>query len=139
MPATQERLLLAESVALVIEVKSDLSAQWDQIRHTVRRVKELTRQMNVVMTIGDGPSATIPCVAVGYTGHATVDGLLQRLETTPERDRPDGALVIESGCFVWPGMSAWGPIGLYGLCMAINVLLSQIGFAAPDLSSYARE
>ncbi len=138
MPGTEERLLLAESVALVVEVKSDLVAQWTQVRETTGKVKSLSRQMNAMMAFGNGPPERIPCIAVGYTGHSTIDGLQERLNSTPESERPDGALVINSGCFVGFGMTATGPLGLYALCMSINVLFTQLGFASPDLTSYAR-
>lgn len=138
MPGTEERLLLAESVALVIEVKSDLSAQWGQVRETSARVKSLSRQMNAIMAFGNGPPEKIPCIAVGYSGHNTIAGLQERLESTPECERPDGALVISSGCFVGFGMTAQDALGLYALCLAINVLFTQIGFASPDLVGYAR-
>jgi hypothetical protein len=139
MPGTEERLLLAESVALVIEVKSDLVGQWNQVRETTARVKALRRQLNIVMGIGENPPDHIPCIAVGYTGHQTVQGLQDRLGKTPAEERPDGALVIESGCFCGFGMAATGSLGLYAMCMAINVLFTQIGFASPRLEQYARD
>lgn len=138
MPSTEERLLLAESVALVIEVKSDLVSQWGQVRETTSKVKSLRRHLNPILTFGEGPPVTIPCIAVGYTGHAKVEGLQERLATTPETERPDAALVVQSGCFTGFGMTAHGALGLYALCLAINVLFTQIGFASPDLVAYAR-
>lgn len=139
MPSTTERLLLAESVALVIEVKSDLSAQWGQVCETTGRVKTLQRHLNPIMTLGDGPQPLIPCIAVGYTGHSTIEGLSERLVTTPEAQRPDAALVIQSGCFSGFGLNASGALGLYALCLAINHMLTTIGFAAPNLMSYVQD
>ncbi len=138
MPSTEERLLLAESVALAIEVKSDLSGQWNQVRETVRKVRELNRQLKPIMTFGDSPGPKIPCVAVGYTGHQTIDGLSKRLEATPANERPDGALVIQSGCFYGFGIQASGALGLYALCIAIDSMLTKLGFAAPNLISYVQ-
>ncbi len=138
MPSTEERLLLAESVALAIEVKSDLSGQWDQVRETVRKVKSLNRQLNPTITFGSSPGPNIPCVAVGYTGHQTIEGLAKRLETTPVDERPDGALVIQSGCFYGFGIQTSGPLGLYALCMSIDSLLVKLGFAAPNLIAYVQ-
>jgi len=137
MPSTSERLLLAESVALTIEVKSDLSAQWRQVCETTARIKSLQRHLNPIMTLGT-PPASIPCIAVGYTGHSTIEGLNERLVTTPEMQRPDGALVIQSGCFSGFGYNATGPLGLYVLCLVINQMLTTIGFAAPNLMSYVQ-
>jgi hypothetical protein len=136
MPATKERLLLAESVALVIEVKSDLSAQWEQACETASRVKALQRHLNPIMTFGDGPPASIPCIVVGYTGHSTIEGLAKRLAATPETQRPDAALVIQSGCFSGFGGSAIGALGLYALCIVITNILTTVGFSAPNLTSY---
>ncbi len=136
MPGTEERLMLAESIALVIEVKSDLCAQWDQVRETVRQVKSLSRNLNVTMSMNREPSSIIPCVAVGYTGYKTENGIAERLKTTPEVERPDAALSIDSGCFHGFDMGAHGPLGLYALCIAINAEFSCLGFAAPDLTAY---
>lgn len=138
MPSTAERLLLAESVALVIEVKSNLSAQWQQACDTTEQVKNLSRHLNPIMTMGEGPPALIPCVVVGYTGHSTIQGLTDRLASTPEAQRPDAALVIESGCFSGFGFTASGAFGLYALCLSINRILTALGFAAPNLASYAQ-
>lgn len=138
MPSTAERLLLAESVALTIEVKSDLSAQWGQVCETTARIKSLQRHLNPIMTMGEGPPASIPCIAVGYTGHSTIQGLTERLSTTPKTQRPDCALVIQSGCFSGFGLNATGPLGLYALCLVINQMLTTIGFAAPNLMSYVQ-
>jgi hypothetical protein len=138
MPGSEERLLLAESVALVLEVKSDLSGQWGQVAETVRRIKPLRRSLNPIMTFGNLPPSSIPCVAIAYTGHTTLEGLKNRIATTPEAERPDAALVIESGCFVGFGIEASGPLGLYALCLAINDELSRLGFAAPNLASYGQ-
>ena len=136
MPSTDERLLLAESVALVIEVKSDLSAQWPEVRSTTESVRRLKPQLNPVMFFGQGPPDRIPIVAVGYRGHKTVSSLRNRLDTTPAEERPDAALVIESGSFCGFGVTKQGPLGLYALCFGINSVLSRLGFAAPDLLSY---
>ncbi len=138
MPSTDDRLLLAESVALVIEVKSNLSAQWEQVCKTTARVKSLRRHLNPIMTFGEGPPTSIPCIAVGYTGHSTIDGLTDRLASTPETRPPDAALVIESGCYSGFGLTTSGAFGLYALCLGINHILITLGFAEPNLLSYAQ-
>lgn len=136
MPATGERLLLAESVAAVIEVKSDLSGQWGQVQSTMGALRPLRRKWKgTVGLIGggirfEGDSETqVPVIAVGYTGHNTIDGLKRRLETTPEAERPDAAFVIQSGCFVGFGIEAYGPLGVYALCIAISQLTAAIAAA----------
>lgn len=136
MPFTDERLLLAESVALVIEVKSDLSGQWDQVCDSVKKIKSLKRELKATLTIGHRPGPQIPYVAVGYTGHSTIDGLTKRLNSTPIEERPDAALVIKSGCFDGFGTRTSGPLGLYALCMGIDSELLKLGLVAPNLIAY---
>lgn len=137
LPTTPERLLLAESVALVLEVKSDLISQWSQVEETTAKIKPLRRDMNVMYGLSDEVESNIPCIAVGYKGHATLEGLQQRLLSTPVNQRPDAALVVDSGCFVGFGLDATGPLGLYSLCMAINKIFERIGFASPNMRAYA--
>ncbi len=137
MPGTEERLLLADSIALAIEVKSDLVAQWSQVESTTKSIKSLERDVGAVAFVGGpAPARTIPVVAVGYRGHSTLDGLLKRLNTTPVDSRPDGALVVESGCFVGFGMTAYGPHGLYTFAVAIDQLLGELLLARPNLLKY---
>jgi hypothetical protein len=135
-PGSEERLLLAESVAISMEVKSNLVAQWDQVVHTTGEIKKLVRNVNPIMTIGDPPSPKIPCLAVGHAGHSTIDGLASRLASTSEAERPDGLLVIESGCYYSARVQARGPLALYALCMEINWAIESIGQARPDLAHY---
>jgi len=139
MPATEERLLLAESVALAVEVKSDLGRQWAEVEATTRKIKQLRRQLGAVtMVDAPGPPEFIPVVAVGYRGYATLDGLNARQQSTPADARPDGLLVIDPGCFVGFGMTATGPVGLFALALVIDMLLSQLLLARPRLERYVQ-
>ncbi|MED5618126.1 DUF6602 domain-containing protein [Ideonella sp. BN130291] len=139
MPNASQRLLLAESVAAVVEVKSDLQSQWSEVVGTTAAVKRLRRNLNAVTIAGDSdPTHYIPVIAVGYAGHSTTEGLAARLSSTAEADRPDGALVIQSGCFVGFGMTASGPTGLYALALSIDVLFRQLISARPDLQHYVQ-
>jgi hypothetical protein len=45
MPAADQRLYLAESVAAVIEVKSHLASQWSEVERTVAAVKTRRRDL----------------------------------------------------------------------------------------------
>jgi hypothetical protein len=140
MPGTEERLLLAESVACVVggQVRPDRSMESGARDHPESQGSSPT-VLNPIMLMGAGPPAHIPSIAVGYTGHNSIEALQERLDSTPEADRPDAALVIQSGAFVGFGMTASGAFGLYGLCLGINVLFAQIGFAAPNLVAYAAD
>lgn len=136
MPGSSERLILAESVLAAIEVKSNLIAQWEQMTATVHAVRQLERNMAPIMWTGEPPPARIPCIAVGYRGHATLESLRERISSTPEGHRPDAALVIESGCFEGLGGWATGAAGLYALCAFLIRLATQLHAAAPDMLAY---
>jgi hypothetical protein len=136
MPGSNDRLILAESVLAAIEVKSHLISQWDQVGETVLKVKQLTRQLNPLMRFGGAIPQTIPCIAIGYDGHTTNDGLRQRLASTLPERRPDAALVIRSGCYEGYGLSANGAVGLYALCISLIQLATQLQAAAPNLAAY---
>ena len=138
MPATEQRLLLAESVALVIEVKSDLVSQWSEVESTTRKLRMLSRDFGPMRVYGSYPPRHVPLVAVGYAGQKTTDALRGRLEATLVECRPAAALVIESGCWVGYGRHAAGPSGLYEMCLSINELLHQILSSHPNLQAYAQ-
>jgi hypothetical protein len=143
MPASEPCLLLAESVAAVLEVKSDLSKQWAQVEETTARVKRLRRYWKATasareirVSFGRPMATRIPCVAIGYEGYTTLAGLQGRLQSSEEGRRPDCALVISSGCFASSEISATGPRGLYALCVVLNRLMAAVASAECDLWSY---
>lgn len=138
-PTEGSRLLLADTVALVIEVKSDLSSQWSEVRNTTSSVHALDRRVRSIMTIGGAPGPRIPVFAVGYSGHQTLDGLRKRLDETPELERPDGALVIGSGLYTSPRIWGTGAAALYALAVDINRIFTSVAAAAPDLLAYLSE
>jgi hypothetical protein len=146
MPSTAERLYLAESVALVIEVKSDLTKQWDEVRATAKKAKPLRRELRqpsgTLLEDSPGPAfapdrSRVYCYAVGYQGHKTLEGLQERLASTPEGERPDGALVIGSGCYVGHLGKAEGAWGLYALLAEMTTITNAVlGIANPLISGY---
>jgi hypothetical protein len=99
-PGGKERLYLAESVAAVIEVKSDLSSQWDEVEKTARDIKNLKRPLskdkNPPLSPGVGQLDPIPVFAVGYKGWATLETLKRRFG---KEALVNGILVIEGGLF----------------------------------------
>jgi hypothetical protein len=136
MPSSADRLVLADCVLATLEVKSHLADQWPQVMASVCQVKSLQRNVTPLMYFGHAPSTQIPCIAVGYRGHMTVDALQRRLASTPEECRPDAALVLESGCFAGYGCQATGSAGLYALCSVLMHSARQLQAAAPDMFRY---
>lgn len=146
MPAGSQRLYLAESVAAVIEVKSDLSGQWREAISTVRRVKalqrELRRSSKLLLEDSGEPDPRvlqitgIPSYVVGFKGHGTVEGLRERLLGTSLEERPDGALIVESGVFVGATGDCTSE-GLYHfVAELVEVFNSFLGVANPQLRAY---
>jgi hypothetical protein len=139
-PGGSQRLYLADSVAFVVEAKSDLAAQWNQIEDAVAKVRPLRRfwrgHVTVVgssLAIANPSTSRVPFVAVGFQGHATASSLAERLSATSEERRPDAALVIESGAYVCglTGRQAQSTEGLFAFCLdlthfARNVLTADV-------------
>lgn len=139
MPASEDRLLLAESVAAVIEVKSDLSSQWDQACNTTEKVKPLRRSYGASVSFGNGPMENIPCIVVGYKGFTSVESMRDRFLRTPESRKPDAALVVESGVFFSAeGNYASGNLGLYMLCAYLNMYMRGLQGASVNLMAYLK-
>ena len=92
------RLYLAEGIVAVIEVKSDISGQWEQVTKTAEQLAKLNRKYNYEEGVSIGPRAgeKIPLYAVGYEGW-------QRFEEIEHRVDPakgiNGILVIKHGHF----------------------------------------
>mgnify|MGYP006295278179 FL=1 len=127
---------MAEGVAAVLEVKSDLCAQWEQVENTVEKVKSLSRKYK------DAPSNTIPTFAVGYVGYKTMEGLEQRMRQTEVSCCPDGVLVLEDpGLFIYsrsykPRVSKQGVQALYGLITEISFECVGWSSERPSFESY---
>lgn len=133
---SQDRLLMAEGVAMIIEVCSDLSTHLAAIGSTVRRIRRLKRRTDQLITPGRRFPEQIPVVAVGYDGFQDFDRLRRRVGAISADYRPNGALIIEPGLFEGFGVRARGAVALYALCMVINRSLHQLNDVAPDLGNY---
>lgn len=84
IPSTDTRLFIAESVAVVIEIKSDLSKQWKQIRSTAKSLSIVKRRLlNSQVTNERIPTGDIPFIVVGYNGWQNDSTLRTRMENCP--------------------------------------------------------
>jgi hypothetical protein len=145
-PGAAERLYLAESIAFVIEVKSNLSSQWDEVERSVEKLRPLRRSWRASLqhspdgglSLEDASTSRIPFVAVGYRGYATVESLDQRLQSTVEEKRPDATLVLESGAYICTLTEArrFGHEGLFALCTDAAYFATNVLVAHPDFRGY---
>jgi len=133
------RLYLAEGVAAVVEVKSNIAVQWQQARETAAKLAPLRRQFGSTMSMGHAPTDEIPLFVAGYTGWKNMSTLQENLARTPNIA---GALVIDSGLFAckpeFGGVVASGPWALWGLIATLHVVTSGLQAASTDPGSYAK-
>lgn len=129
----QPRLYFAEGIAAVIEVKSDLSKQWNEVKSTASSLKLLKRKFQPpAFTPYGTPSQEIPIFAVGYTGWKDLETVKQKASNGDV----DGILIVDRGLFstrndIQNGMYAEGPLALWGLVCslhrsAISVVLNSV-------------
>lgn len=150
--AADDRLYLAESVALVIEVKSNLATEWDGVERSAEKLRQLRRRWLArlglsrgslsLMAPVDGGSmeSRIPFIALGFTGYGTLERLAERIRSTPEEKRPDAVLVFESGAY-FDAKSNSGDIGLEGyfaFSTGTSALMSEVLMATPDFRGYLK-
>jgi hypothetical protein len=90
-------LYLAEGIVAVVEVKSNVASQWDEVLATAGQLTTLSRAYGSGVSIGPRAGPKIPLYAVGYKGWTDFASLKNRLEANPE---VSGILVIDSGHFI---------------------------------------
>lgn len=134
------RLYLAESIAAVIEVKSDVAKQWPEAQKTASQLAPLQRAFGGQLTMGGfPPKPRIPLFVAGYTGWKTIE----TLQATLSRDSNiAGILVIDTGFFVssqeYGGMTATGPWALWGLISILHLITNSLQAASTNPIQYAR-
>lgn len=117
---TTSRLFLAETVAAVIEVKSNAMKQWDDAVSTAQQLHPLARSYGAAMMMGpDLPK--IPLFVAGFTGWQKLATVEEKVKTSPEIS---GILVVESGIFVssahFGSIRTTGPWALWGLIACLH-------------------
>lgn len=127
------RLYLAEGIAAVIEVKSNLASQWEEVKSTSLQLKRLERRYGGGMISGFQPPKQIPLFAVGYTGWKTLDKLQEKLN----EGIVEGILVIDSGFFAsvpsFQKLVATGTWSLWGLVASLHQLTSVLSSTAAQV------
>ncbi len=139
LPGGGSRLYLAEGVASVIEVKSDVAGQWNEVLSTASKLESLKRNVNPQMVIANEFGDSIPMFAVGYDGWRTAKTIREKLDNSPV----DCVLVIKHGIFVanrkfFGGIESSGAVALWLFITALNEAMSYIKTADPSLLDYAK-
>jgi hypothetical protein len=132
------RLYLAESVAAVVEVKSNVSNQWDEAQRTAALLFPLRRTFQAYSAFGNAPTDNIPLFVAGYKGWKTVEKVREKLAENPDIA---GILVIDPGIFVssseYGGIQAIGPWSLWALITALHRITNGLQSALIDPIDYA--
>ena len=134
----KSRLVLAEAVALVIEVADQPGPDDGYLREVCSHIRQLTRDIKPTVKYQGAPSDRVPLMVVFVQGPETLEDLQQWWRAIPEAERPHAVCVLSSGCFLGFGLEADGALGLYSVCLTINHMLTLLNFAAPDLAIYAQ-
>jgi hypothetical protein len=133
------RLYLAEGVAAVVEVKSNVAAQWPQAQHTAAQLAPVRRSFGTTMQMGGFPATQqIPLFVAGYTGWTT----MQTLDThLAQNSDVAGILVIESELFAsspqFGGFRVNGPLALWGLISVLHFITNGLQAASTNPVDYA--
>ncbi|ULU23431.1 DUF6602 domain-containing protein [Dyella terrae] len=142
-----QRLYLAESVAAVIEVKSNLAAQWGEVITKANQVKQLKRDIAYLQTHDTTQDnkhlKDIPFVVVGYDGYGDIDDLARKLlKANQGHESPliDAALSIRRGAFVTSdgSLQASGGHSLLGLCAFITKQIGAVSRVLPSFDRYVK-
>jgi hypothetical protein len=96
--SSDTRLYLAESVASVIEIKSNLKQQWNQVKKTADKISKLKRSAYGSGMFYENATPTyVPLFVVGYTGGWKK---LDTIKTKIKETQVEGILIIDRLTFV---------------------------------------
>jgi len=132
----KERLYLAESAAAVIEVKSDVSKQWDDAVATADKLYALDRSFGATMSMGP-VYKKVPLFVVGYTGWKDAATVKAHLASTKAIS---GIYIIDQGIFQgandFNGVTGSGDWGLWGLVYCLQLAVSSLKAASTNPMDY---
>ncbi len=136
---SSSRLYLAEGVAAVVEVKSDVSAQWEEVVTSVSALRRIRRSLKgAVVQIGD-ISEDVPFFAVGYRGWQRPETIREHLQALDI----DGVLVIDPGIYVSnqrfsDPVELSGPSALWGFISSLHETMTCIRVMDVDPHEYIK-
>lgn len=160
------RLYFAESVAAVIEVKSNLQGQWQEAIATGEKLQAITRNfgnstvssyhtghVTILNTVFNAPNLPkmelpqsrilkkIPYFVVGYTGWEKNETLKAKLDDT--KGVVSGILQLDRGVFIsdntFKSIEANGPLSLLAFIDVIYESFNFIKSTNADLLAYGRK
>lgn len=82
MGGNETRVYFSETIASVLEIKSNITNQWSEIEKTAKTLKPLVRNYKSTVTFGR-ESNFIPFFVVGYNGWKNIETYKQKLSVIP--------------------------------------------------------
>ena len=136
-----ERLYLAESICAVVEVKSNVAAQWAEARQKAEKINALSRKVGVTAYTGFRPPDKIPVFVVGY------DGWVNATTARNNLDECNKTSTIVSGIFQLNPCLYVGKMpeythsfedvrALFGFLLSIEQLTSSMLGSKPPFKGY---
>lgn len=126
------RLYMAEGVCAVIEIKSDLVKQWNQVVESHKKLVSVKRRMKPLIRFGE-ISETIPYIVVAFEGWTTEETLKNKLNESGI----DGILILDSALYQSKiGNSGCGAGALLAFLAHLQHYLGNIISATTDFESY---
>lgn len=160
------RLYFAEGVAAVIEIKSNLAGQWEEVMQTGSKLRTIKRSfagglfssstggsifqvpfsINPELSLGkvNNPKQEnidhVPYFVVGYTGWQTNETIDQKLSQSPYIS---GILQLDRGYYcsnsMFKGITARGPLCLLGFIDSIYEAFNYIKIANGNILKYGQQ
>jgi hypothetical protein len=129
--ANMPRLYLAEGVCAVVEVKSDLNNQWDEVVASYNKLKQLRRSYLAKITIGQLP-LHVPYFVIGYKGWKNIETLQKKRN----EQNIDGIFIIEPGLYTSQNFKTTQALALYAFLMDIQKLTGTMVGTIPNYNAY---
>lgn len=126
------RLYLAEGVCAIIEIKSDLNSQWDEVVRSHKEIAPLRRSYRTMVTHGTLPDY-VPHFAIGYRGW-------KKMETVESKAKElglEGILVLDSALYYGEQQWGTGAESLFTFLKAIHSLTGKMISTTPNYAAYA--
>lgn len=151
LPGTESspRLYPPEAVAVAIEIKSDISNEWDKLESAADKLAKFERKFGAMMTMGE-LLTRIPYFAVAYKGPKKLQTLWDALKIRPSIS---GVLIVESKIFLarasslglrpnssaqpeYVGCGYEGNDALWAFVTALHKEMTVLQAASPDPKLY---
>jgi len=128
------RQYMAEGVCAVIEVKSNLASQWNQVEKSYEKVAPLRRHFTGPrVEFRGGADVSVPYFVVGYRGWGDMDAICRRRETSGV----SGIFVIEEEEYCGKTYKGTGSCSVLVLLHDLATAISgMVGGSASDFLKY---